>query len=56
MAKTYQPDGWKKRKTDRLRKEKIERNAAIKKEHITTILTYGIGGAIGILLAVLLYS
>jgi len=56
MAKIYQRDGWEKLKADRLRKEKTERDAAIKKERRTTILTYGIGGAIGILLAVLLYS
>jgi len=56
MVKIYQRDGWEKRKVDRLRKEKTERDAAIKKERRTTILTYGIGGAIGILLAVLLYS
>jgi len=56
MAKVYQRDGWEKRKTERLRKEKTERDAAIKKERRTTILTYAIGGAIGVLLAVLLYS
>jgi len=46
----------KREKPTDLEKKKIERNAAVKKERRTTILTYGIGGAIGILLAVLLYS
>lgn len=56
IANVYQKDGWEQRKANRLKKQKEENEAAAKKERRNTFLTYGIGGAIGILVVVLLYA